>query len=140
MQYLDTEQRQIMLTEIQARSIADKVVQAAKGTAHVDTGALKRSISYTYVKEVIIFRQLFYGEFNENSQLEKYAEKYIPNGQPWQIILTKFNGETVEVKKSATGRILRRSDSVNNAFVSTTKYLRGLLAKIKAKKNGKKKN
>lgn len=125
-----------MLNEIQARGVAQKVVDAAKSTAKVDTGALKRSISYTYVKNEIIFRQLYYGVYGENSLLERYAKKYIPKDQAWKLILTKFNGETVEVKKSSTGRISRRSDS-QSTWKSTTSFLRSLLARNKAKANGK---
>ena len=96
-----------MLSEVDARAIAQKVVDAAKATAHVDTGALKRSISYTYVKNEIIFRQLFYGAYHENSRLEDYANQYIPRDQPWKLISTSFTGEVVEVGRSKGGRATR---------------------------------
>lgn len=129
-----------MLTEKDARTIAEKVVQAAKVTSNVDTGALKRSISYTYVKGEIIFRQLFYGIYNKNSQLEKYAKKYIPNGQAWKIVLTKFGGETVEIGRTIRGNttrnVLRSWDSVSaidNVLRTTTSNIRRLMETRKSR-------
>jgi hypothetical protein len=93
-----------LLSETEIRAIAQEVVNRAKGTAHVDTGALKRSISYTYVRDVVIFRELFYGQFGDNSELEKIARKLIPNGVAWKIIYTNFGGDTYEVGKTRQGR------------------------------------
>lgn len=122
-----------MLTEVEARAIAQKVVDAAKATAHVDTGALKRSISFTYVKGVIIFRQLYYGVFYENSRLEKYAAKYIPSNQEWKLISTNFGGETIEVGKTRTGRATTRTISKTTA-PNTTKNIRRLIEINRAKR------
>jgi len=122
-----------MLTETEARALAQKVVDAAKTTAHVDTGALKRSISFTYVKQEIIFRQIYYGIYNDNSQLEKYAKKYIPSNQPWKIILTKFGGETVEIGQTKGGRKTRNTIQPYNAK-QTTSNIRNLIAAYRAKK------
>lgn len=125
-----------MLDEQQARSLAEKVVNAAKSTAHVDTGALKRSISFTFVKGEIIFRQLFYGVYYQNSLLEKYAKKYIPNGQPWKIILTKFGGEIVEVGKTRGGRSTKTvKQEWNSARAKqTTENIRRAIEASRAKK------
>lgn len=97
-----------MLSEVEIRAIAQEVVRRAKNTAHVDTGALKRSISYTYVRQVVIFRELFYGQFGDNSELEKIAKKLIPNGVAWKIIYTNFGGDTYEVGKTRQGRATQR--------------------------------
>lgn len=124
-----------MLSEADARALAQKVVDAAKATAHVDTGALKRSISYTYVKNEIIFRQLYYGVYYENSMLEKYAAKYIPAGQPWKVLLTKFGGEVVEVAKTKGGRTMRSVIQPWNAKTTTTSIRRLIdLARAKREK------
>lgn len=120
-----------MLTESEAREVANKVVSAAKNTAHVDTGALKRSISYTYVKGEIIFRQLFYGAFGENSLLEDLANKIIPKGQAWKVILTSFNGETVEVGKKSSGRRTRNTTTKYNP-VQTTEKIKKLISSVVA--------
>lgn len=97
-----------MLSEVEIRAIAQEVVRRAKNTAHVDTGALKRSISYTYVRQVVIFRELFYGQFGDNSELEKIARKLIPYGVEWKIIYTNFGGDTYEVGKTRQGRATQR--------------------------------
>lgn len=121
-----------MLTEIQAREIAVKIVNAAKSTSRVDTGALKRSISYTYVKGEIIFRQLYYGVYGTNSSLEKYAKKYVPRGQPWKVILTNWGGETVEVKRSASGGIFRKITSAwsSTKAKQTTENIRAAISRV----------
>ena len=84
-----------MLSEVEIRAIAQEVVRRAKGTAHVDTGALKRSISYTYVRQVVIFRELFYGQFGDNSELEKIARKLI--SQLKLLILNRAQKETIKI-------------------------------------------
>ena len=62
-----------MLSEVEIRAIAKTIVDKAKRTATVDQGSLKRSIAYTYVRNEVIFRELYYGQWNDNSQLEEYA-------------------------------------------------------------------
>jgi hypothetical protein len=62
-----------MLTDQEIRAIAQRVVDQTKSTARVDTGALKRSISYTYVKGLVTFRMIYYGQFGKNAELEKNA-------------------------------------------------------------------
>ena len=83
-----------MLSEIEIRAIAQTIVNKAKSTAHVDQGSLKKSIAYTYVRDVVIFRELYYGQWNENSLLEKYANQLMPNGVAWKIVYTKLGGDT----------------------------------------------
>jgi hypothetical protein len=97
-----------MLTEAEARALGAKIVAASKETAHVDTGYLKRSIAFTYVRQVMIFRQVFYGVYYENSKLEKYINQYIPSGQQWKIILTDMGGVEIEVGRTQSGRAVSR--------------------------------
>jgi len=118
------------------RKVAQKIVDLSKQTAHVDTGALKRSISFTYVKGIVIFRQLFYGQFHNNSKLEKNAARLMPSGVEWKIIYTNFGGDTVEVSATRTGR--RSQKSILNTLLSgSTTKIKALIAKRKAR-NGKK--
>lgn len=124
-----------MLEDSEVRKIAQKIVDLSKSTAHVDTGALKRSISYTYVKGIVIFRQLFYGQFHNNSELEKNASKLMPNGTQWKIIYTSFGGETIEVSATRNGRKSQRT-ILSTLLTGTTNNIKALIAKNKAKKNG----
>jgi hypothetical protein len=122
-----------MLDDADVKKIAKKVVSLSKASAHVDTGALKRSISFTYVKEIVIFRQLFYGQFYNNSELEKNAAALMPNGTNWKIIYTSFGGETVEVGRTRAGRKTQRTILSTLLSGSTTK-IKALIAKRKAKR------
>lgn len=119
-----------MLEEKEIRAIAQKIVDMSKSTARVDTGALKRSISFTYVKGVVTFRQLFYGAYGKNSQLEKNAIKLMPSGVQWRIISTAFGGNTVEVGRTRTGRATQISLLPTLARIGTTAVSK-LIDKIK---------
>jgi hypothetical protein len=85
------------MLEDEIRALAQKVVDLTKSTAHVDTGALRRSISYTYVRNVVIFRQLFYGVYGNNAKLENNAKMIMPYNVQWEIINTDTNGSVVEI-------------------------------------------
>lgn len=98
-----------MLDDAGIRAIAQKIVDMSKSTARVDTGALKRSISYTYVKGLVTFRMIYYGQFGNNAKLESNAERLMPSGVQWRIIYTKFGGNTYEVGRTRTGRRSQKS-------------------------------
>jgi len=54
------------------RAIAREIVEKSKNTAHVDTGRLKRSISYVIdLQGIHTFTEVFYGQFGDNSDLEE---------------------------------------------------------------------
>ena len=89
-----------MLETKEIRAIAQKVVDKARATANVDTGFLRRSIYYTYVREVVTFRQAYYGVF-KNSKLEQYAKQMMPKGVAWLIVLVNDDG-TVFTQKGQT--------------------------------------
>jgi hypothetical protein len=127
------------LDEKEIRKVAQKVVDISKATARVDTGALKRSISYTYVKKVVIFRQIYYGQFKNNSQLEKNAAKLIPRGVEWKIIYTSFGGETIEIGRTRSGRASQRS-IISTLLSGSTTAIKKLIAKNKAKRAAKAKD
>lgn len=121
-----------MLDEKEIRAIAQKIVDMSKNTAHVDTGALKRSISYTYVKGLVTFRMIYYGQFNNNAQLEKNADRLMPSGVQWKIIYTKFGGDTYEVGRTKTGRRSQKSLIPTLTRIGTTAVTK-LLNKIRGK-------
>lgn len=121
------------LEEKEIRKIAQQVVNASKRTARVDTGALKRSISYTYVKGVVIFRELFYGQFGTNSLLERNARRLMPNGTEYKIIYTDFGGQTIEIGPTKKGRASQRS-ILSALTTGTTNKIKALIARTKAKR------
>lgn len=125
-----------MLETKELRAIAQKVVDISKSSARVDTGFLKRSISYTVEKDVYIFVQVFYGEFKNNSKLEANARRYMPNGVKWRIRYTDVKRNVIEESKINTGR-----NSINNIvgkLRQTTSAVAGLINRIK--NSGKKKD
>lgn len=120
------------LEEKEIRKVAQKVVDMSKRSARVDTGALRRSISYTYVRGVVIFRELFYGQFGTNSQLERNAARLMPNGTEYKIIYTTFGGETVEISPTKKGRASQIS-ILKTLTSGTTSKIKALIARNKAK-------
>lgn len=126
-----------MLEDAEIRAIASNIVQKAKATARVDQGTLKRSIAYTYVRGLVTFRQIFYGVYGENSQLEELARKYMPAGVPYKIELTEFGGKTVEISRSKTGRRSQKS-AVAVASRSSSSNIKRLITSITKKKDGDK--
>lgn len=121
------------LEEKEIRKIAQRVVNESKRSARVDTGALRRSISYTYVRGVVIFRELFYGQFHENSKLERNARRLMPYGTEWKIIYTTFGGETVEITPTRKGKASQKN--ILGAIASaTTSKIRALINRNRAKK------
>ena len=105
------------------KRIADSIVSKSKATAHVDTGRLKRSISWVIdLKGVPTFTQVFYGQFHENSELEENIKSMFPKGQPYNLIYTDDNGMPYQVvRKTGSGRT-----AVTNATKSTTRRSLGI--------------
>ena len=121
-----------MLTETEIRAIAQRVVTESKGTARIDTGALKRSIAFTYIRGVVTFRELVYGKYGNNSKLERNAIRLMPNGVQWRIIYTEFGGKEVEVGRTRQGRATQ-GNVLGNLLRSTTSKIRALIAQKKRK-------
>ena len=121
------------MTDLEVRAIAQEIVNKAKATARVDQGTLRRSIAFTYVKGTVTFRQIYYGDYNDNSQLEELTRRYMPRGIPYKVVLTEFGGKTYEVGKTKQGRATNRI--VNNTLVnSTSKNIKALIGLIKTRK------
>jgi hypothetical protein len=108
------------------------VVRESKSDARVDTGALKRSIAYTYIRGLVTFRQFVYGQYGTNSKLEKNAIRLMPYGVQWRIVYTQFGGAEVEVGRTRQGRATQ-SSVLSNLWKSTTSKIRNLIASKKAK-------
>lgn len=120
-----------MLSEVEIRAIAKTIVDKAKRTAKVDQGSLKRSIAYTYVRNEVIFRELYYGQWNDNSQLEEYATQLMPNGVKWKIIYTILGGDTYEVGKTRQGRTTQKK-AVATALRNSSKNIKNLIALLRS--------
>ena len=121
-----------MLTEDEIRAVCERVVRESKSDARVDTGALKRSIAYTYIRGLVTFRQFVYGQYGTNSKLEKNAIRLMPYGVQWRIVYTQFGGAEVEVGRTRQGRATQ-SSVLSNLWKSTTSKIRNLIASKKAK-------
>ena len=128
-----------MLSTTEIRVIAQKIVNLSKASSNIDTGFLRRSISYTVEQNVFIFVEVFYGQFGTdrpsgiNSKLEANARRLMPSGVKWKIIYTEFGGGTFEVGVTQTGRNSTRKiiDSITR---SSTTAVTSLLNRIRGKK------
>jgi hypothetical protein len=125
------------LEEKEIRKIAQNIVNISKRSARVDTGALRRSISFTYVRGVVIFRELYYGQFGTNSQLERNAARLMPNGTDYKIIYTSFGGETVEITPTKKGRA-SQINILKTLTSGTTNKIKALIARNKIKRDAAK--
>lgn len=89
------------------RTLAREIVDKSKKSAHVDTGRLKRSISYVInLQGVPTFTEVFYGQFGDNSDLEENLKAMWPTDEPYNLIYTDDNGNPYQVvRKKAGGRV-----------------------------------
>lgn len=123
-----------MLTETEIRAIAQRVIDESKRTARVDTGALRRSLAFTYIRGVVTFREFVYGQYGDNSKLEKNAIRLMPNGTKWHIVYTQFGGKEVDSTAVRNGRA-SQGGILGNLVKSTTSRIRNLILSNR-KKNG----
>jgi len=88
------------------KDISKAIVKKSKGDAHVDTGRLKRSINWVIdYNGIPTFTEVFYGQFNDNSELEENIKAMMPPGVAWKLIYTDENGQPYQVvRKTASGR------------------------------------
>lgn len=127
-----------MLEEKEIRKIAQRIVDEAKRTSNYDQGTLRRSISYTYIRGILTFRQMFYGVYNDNSQLERLARKYVPYGVNYKIILTDFDRSIINESRVKQGRAPQKG--LASALIgATTSRIRALINRTK-NKDGKAQN
>ena len=119
-----------MPVTLSEEAIAQRVVDASKKTAHVDTGALKRSIYYTVARGNIVFRQLFYGQYNDNSQLIQNAAKMM-KGIPYTIEELDEEGNIVKTqRKVASGRISTSEERKPRAGKNSSLGAKALIEKL----------
>jgi hypothetical protein len=92
---------------LEDEQLAEQVVVKSKKEAHVDTGRLRRSINQKVQRGVIVFREYYYGEYNDNSTLEKNAREMM-GSVPYKIERFDEEGDIVQsVNKAQSGRVQR---------------------------------
>lgn len=113
----------------------DSVVKEAKASSKVDTGYLRRSIRGVYWKNIVTFREIFYGAYGENSKLVEIAKRTMPKDIPWEVIFVDEDGrETTIEGKSKTGRTISRKS------ISSTSSSKNINAFLKSLTNATKNN
>lgn len=96
-----------MPVRLEDEVIAEQVVVKSKSEANVDTGRLRRSINQKVQRGIIVFREYFYGQYGDNSTLEKNA-KQMMGVIPYKIERLDEEGNIVEgLNKANSGRINR---------------------------------
>lgn len=96
-----------MSVRLEDEQLAEQVVVKSKKEADVDTGRLRRSINQKVQRGVIVFREYYYGEYNDNSTLEKNARKMM-GSIPYKIERFDEEGDIVQsVNKAQSGRFQR---------------------------------
>lgn len=117
--------------------LGQEVVRATRKTAKVDTGLLKRSIRATLERNTIVFREIYYGAYNENSKLLENAKKIMPAEIDWKVIFVDEEGREKTIEATTkTGRKIK-AKQVSSTNQSTSK-IKALISAIKT--NGETKN
>jgi len=130
-----------MLETKEIRAIAQKVVDISKSSARVDTGFLRRSISYTVEKDVYVFVQVFYGQFGAdrpsgiNSKLKINAKRLMPSGVKWRMRYTDINRSVLSDGSIQTGR--NSLGSIVGKLRQSTTAVKNLIDRIKNSKIGR---
>ena len=127
------------ISEKEIRAICREIVKKSKGAAAVDTGRLKRSISYVIdLQGVPTFTEVFYGQFGDNSDLEENINKLMPDGIKWKLIYTDDNGQPFQViRKSARGGV--KTTTGTKATTRRSLGIGGIRNFLNRLKDGKKK-
>jgi DNA polymerase III delta prime subunit len=106
-------------TDGELRTFIRDVVREAKRTSNIDTGFLRRSIKGDIIgrNKSVEFRQIFYGAYNDNSQLIEIAERIMPRDVQWKVIFLDEQGSETEIQgKTRTGRTIVRKQITSDAF------------------------
>jgi hypothetical protein len=92
---------------LEDEQLAEQVVVKSKREVNVDTGRLRRSINQKVQRGIIVFREYYYGEYNDNSSLEKNAREMM-GSVPYKIERFDEEGDIVQsVNKAQSGRVQR---------------------------------
>lgn len=100
-----------MSVRLEDEAVAQRVVEKSKGEARIDTGRLKRSINQKVQRGVIVFREYYYGQYEDangkrNSSLEENAKAMMGN-IPYKIERLDEEGDITQgVNKATSGRVL----------------------------------
>ncbi len=123
------------------KSIAREIVQKSKSAAHVDTGRLKRSISFVVnLQGVVTFTEVFYGQFGDNSDLEENIKSMWPNGVAYNLIYTDDDGKPYQVvRKTVSGRAAVETKATK-ATTRKSLGINGIRNFLKSFTNGKTQN
>lgn len=108
------------------------VVRKAKDTAKVDTGYLKRSIRGLLLRRnmSVVFRQIYYGVYKDNSQLIQIVNRMMPNDIVWKVLSEDEEGREVNIEgRTRTGRTISRA-AITSGNVGTNK-IKALIAALK---------
>ena len=106
-------------TDGELRTFIRDVVREAKRTSNIDTGFLRRSIKGDIIgrNKSVEFRQIFYGAYNDNSQLIEIAERIMPRDVQWKVIFLDEQGSETEIQgKTRTGRTIVRKQITSDTF------------------------
>lgn len=123
------------------RTIAREIVQKSKASAHVDTGRLKRSISFVVnLQGVITFTEVFYGQFGENSDLEENIKSMWPNGVAYNLIYTDDDGKPYQVVRKTTSGRAAVETKATKATTRKSLGINGIKNFLKSFTNGKTQN
>ena len=127
----------MIIEEVSA--IAQQIVDISKATARVEQGTLKRSISYTIKRDEVIFREMDYGQYGNNSDLIENAKKLMPNGSKYKFEFIDSEGNVSEITKTRTGRTSKRNilKGLKSSGKVSTDNAMALISKIR-KANEKK--
>lgn len=121
------------------RRFIKQVVDETKDTARVDTGFLRRSIRGNWFQGMATFRQIFYGVYNDNSDLIDNVKRIMPRDIPWKVISQDEEGRDISTKGvSKSGRTISRN-AITSDNIGTSK-IKALISSIKSVLNGSKKN
>ena len=118
---------------------AKRVVAATLRTVHVDTGRLKRSIDVKVQRSNLVFRQYYYGIYNDNSRLEENARKMMGD-TPYSIELLDEDGSVKNtVRNYRSGRTSNQTakskQKAKEKKVSKAKQLINKILAARKKKN-----
>jgi len=131
----------VAYSQSELRAIAREIVQKSKASARVDTGRLKRSISFVVnLQGVITFTEVFYGQFGDNSDLEENIKSIWPSGVAYNLIYTDDNGNPYQVvRRTSSGRAAVETKATK-ATTRKSLGINGIKNFLKGFQNGKAKN
>ncbi len=114
------------------KAIAKEIVKKSKETAKVDTGRLKRSISYVVnLDGIITFSEADYGQLDGNSKLLENIKIMFPENEPYIYCTQSKDGkQTVvfskTVDKIETKRVIENKmniESKGESFITRIKNM-----------------